>query len=169
VTDAEKRDLVLRRLYELRNDGPQYLTAKNPPLVADLSLHETLRICAQLHKDGLLQARTLHRSSETRAQEYDFGIVEITSPGVGLIEDNPFHKAKQMQTTHINFNNSSNNVVGNHNKVAITQHIVELERMVDQSNGTPEQKAEAKGLLKRFAEHPLVAAVVSGGIGLLGG
>lgn len=168
MKDAEIRDLVLKRLYELRNDGPQCLTANNPALISDLSLHEILRICAQLQEDGLLQAKQLHRNSQTRAREYDFGIVEISSQGVGLIEGNPSHKAKQMQTTNISFNNSSNNVIGDHNKVAITQHIVELERMVEQSNGTPEQKKEAKGLLKRFAEHPLVAAVVSGSIGLLG-
>ena len=168
MKDAELRDLVLKNLYELRQSGKQFLTPNNPPLVPALSLHETLRICSQLHEDGLVQAK-LHKNSSTGNREYDFGTVEITVQGADIVEGNESRKVKLMQTNHISVNNSSNVVVGDHNRVTVTQRITELEHIVDRLNGTPEQKAEAKGLLKRFAEHPLVAAVVSGGVSLLGG
>ena len=168
MTDSELRDLVLKNLYELRQSGKRFLTANNPPLVSVLSLHETLRICSQLDEDGLVQAK-LHKNSSTGNREYVSGTVEITARGVDIVEGNESRKVKFMQTNHISVNNSSNVVVGDHNRVTVNQHIAELERIVDGLNGTPEQKAEAKSLLKRFAEHPLVAAVVSGGVSLLGG
>jgi hypothetical protein len=74
-----------------------------------------------------------------------------------------------VQSKTINVTGSSNIMVGDHNQMSVTQHIAELARVIDNSTGTPEQKAEAKGLLRRLVEHPLVASVAGGAVGLLGG
>ncbi|VVT49233.1 hypothetical protein UYSO10_2721 [Kosakonia radicincitans] len=39
--------------------------------------------------------------------------------------------------------------------------------MINSSQGTPQQKEEAKGLLRKLAEHPLVTAIAGGVIGLM--
>ena len=91
--------------------------------------------------------------------------MKISANGVDAVEGNESNKIKLMQSNNISVSNSSNVVVGDNNQITINRHISELENFIDCSSGTPEQKAEAKGLLRRFAEHPLLAAVISGAIG----
>lgn len=68
------------------------------------------------------------------------------------------------QTIHIT---GSNNIVGNHNQQTVQNSVQELARVIDSSSATPEEKAKAKGLLKKFLEHPLLSAVAGGAMGLL--
>ena len=67
MKDFERREMILMRLYDLRETGEQYLTENNPPLVSELSLNDTPRICADLHELGHVEARSLHRNSSTRS------------------------------------------------------------------------------------------------------
>lgn len=73
-----------------------------------------------------------------------------------------------MENKTINFHgnvNGENLQIGDHNQITVTQHITELERAIEKSNGTPEQKEEAKGMLQRLSEHPLLVSIAGGVIG----
>ncbi len=57
--------------------------------------------------------------------------------------------------------------IGDHNRQEITNSIETLNNLINSSQGTPQQKEEAKGLLRKLAEHPLLTAIAGGAIGLL--
>ncbi|HDZ2482441.1 TPA: hypothetical protein RSR90_000512 [Klebsiella pneumoniae] len=57
--------------------------------------------------------------------------------------------------------------IGDHNRQEITNSIETLNNLINSSQGTPQQKEEAKGLLRKLAEHPLLIAIAGGAIGLL--
>lgn len=57
--------------------------------------------------------------------------------------------------------------IGNHNRQEITNSIETLNNLINSSQGTNEQKAEAKSLLSKLAEHPLITAIAGGAIALL--
>lgn len=72
-------------------------------------------------------------------------------------------------TQNFNFNGGPANVqVGNHNKIEFTSHIHALKKIIDDSNASDAEKNEAKNLLQKFLEHPLVIAVAGSAVsGLL--
>ncbi len=73
-----------------------------------------------------------------------------------------------MENKTINFHgsvNGENLQIGDNNQIAVTQHITEIQRAIEESNGTPEQKEEAKGVLQRLSENPLLVSIAGGVIG----
>ncbi|HAU5067991.1 TPA: hypothetical protein JD045_21095 [Citrobacter amalonaticus] len=57
--------------------------------------------------------------------------------------------------------------IGDHNRQEITNSIETLNNLINSSQGTTEQKEEAKGLLRKLAEHPLITAIAGGAVALL--
>lgn len=161
MKDSELRGTVLRRLYDLRRSGKQFLTASNPALDPSLTLQETLRVCEQLAQHGLVEA-DLHRNLSTRDGGFDSGIVKITAQGVDVVEGNPSSdiKIEFMQTNNINVTNSSGVVIGDGNSQTITTQLEVLLREIDKSDATESQKADAKTLLRKLVESPAVGAVL---------
>ena len=96
------------------------------------------------------------------------GMGKINAFGIDVIEGDaqPDLKVEFVQNKTINISGSSNVIVGDSN--VATQSVRDLINAIDSSSATPEQKAEAKSLLRSFLEHPLVAAVAGGAVGLLG-
>lgn len=72
-----------------------------------------------------------------------------------------------MTNQTVNISGSSYVTVGNNNQISIQHSVQELVKVIESSNATPEQKAEAKGLLRQFLEHPLLASIAGAAIGLL--
>ena len=56
--------------------------------------------------------------------------------------------------------------IGDQGRQQITAAILVLQKLIESTNATPEEKEEAKNRLKNFLAHPLVAAVVGGTISL---
>ena len=71
--------------------------------------------------------------------------------------------------TNISISNSQGFQVGDHNTQNIVDCFKQMIERIDQGDGTPEEKAEAKSLLRAFLEHPLTAAAVGGAVGGLTG
>ncbi|KAB0547884.1 hypothetical protein F7R01_10310 [Pseudomonas argentinensis] len=67
-----------------------------------------------------------------------------------------------VQTNHITINNSSGIQVGNDNVMNIQNAFNDLIQRIDNSNGTLEDKQEAKSRIASLLKHPLVAAVLGG-------
>lgn len=57
--------------------------------------------------------------------------------------------------------------IGNHNRQEISNSITTLVDIINQSNVSNEQKQEAKNLLQKFIEHPLVVSLAGGAISSL--
>jgi hypothetical protein len=70
---------------------------------------------------------------------------------------------------HITFNSPANVQIGNQNTQSIVQTFNSIIEKIDSSPASPEEKAQAKSLLKAFIEHPLVTSVIGGVAGGLVG
>jgi hypothetical protein len=161
MKDSEIRGLILEYYYARRRDG--WSLPKPEDLGHDLTETDILQVADQLAEHNLLEWRKLGSHGEVRA-----GMGKINAFGIDVVEGDAQAdlKVEFVQNKTINISGSTNVVVGDSNTV--TQSVHDLLNAIDSSTGTPEQKAEAKNLLRRFLEHPLVAAVVGGAIGALG-
>lgn len=71
-----------------------------------------------------------------------------------------------MGAQNINIGAAGNVQIGNDNtingNVQIQHHIHDLIKAIDKSDSSVEQKEQAKSLLMRFVEHPLVSGLING-------
>ena len=65
-----------------------------------------------------------------------------------------------MTNNNYTFNNSQGIQIGDLNSQNLEITLQKLVNIINESSGSDEQKVEAKNLLNKFLEHPLVAAVV---------
>ena len=163
MKDTQLRGIILAKYYQRRR-GPLF-TPKPEDFDPPIKLEDILAISDQLGQHRLIEWKAIKNF-----RGISIGLGKISAFGIDVVEGEatPDIKVEFVQN-NINVSGSSNVVVGDHNQTTITQHIAELARVIDNSSGTPEQKAEAKGLLRKLVEHPLVASVAGGAIGLLGG
>lgn len=164
MTDTDLRGLILQELYRNRSKGPYKLlgTHFQPPIEDE----EVLRICEQLKAHGYVEAII---------PRYVGGIgilvqVGITALGVDVVESGTSTNLRinlVQPQQNITVTGSTGVVIGNNNQQSIQNSVQELVRVIESSAGTPEAKAEAKSRLRQFLEHPLLAAVAGGAIGLL--
>ena len=71
------------------------------------------------------------------------------------------------KSTTINIHHSTGVQVGDYNTQHIQATFNELLQQIDQSSASPTEKAEAKGRLAAFLEHPLVVSVLGSAAGVL--
>ena len=97
------------------------------------------------------------------------GLGKINAFGIDVVEREatPDIKVEFVKNQTINITGSTNVVVGNNNAQTVTETARDLISIIESADATTEQKSEAKGLLRKFLEHPLLAAVAGGAIGLL--
>lgn len=164
MKDTQLRGVILAKYYEHRRS--QLFTPKPEDFDPPIALEDILAISDQLGQHGLIEWKVLKSFGAISA-----GLGKISAFGIDVVEGEatPDIKVEFVQNKTINVTGSSNVVVGDHNQMSVTQHVAELARVIDNSNGTPEQKAEAKGLLRSLIAHPLVASVAGSAVGLLGG
>lgn len=67
-----------------------------------------------------------------------------------------------VKTTTVNIHNSTGVQVGDHNLMNFQVAINEMIKKIDDSNASPEDKAEAKSRLSAFLTHPLVISIAGG-------
>lgn len=162
MKDTQLRGVILAKYYEQRREP--LFTPKPEDFDPSISIEDILAISDQLGQYDLIEWKSLKQ---------DGGIVagqgKINAFGIGVVEGEatPGIKVEFVQNKTVNVTGSSNVVVGDHNQLTVTQHINELTHVIDNSSGTPEEKAEAKSILRRLVECPLVAAMMGGAIGLL--
>ena len=125
--------------------------------IANAPYSEVLRICDQLAEKLLIE----FTAAKGRGGVTMHGAGKITAYGVDVIERQappPF--AINLDLSHrVEVHGSSNVQVGNAN----VQTVIDVDRVVaaiDHSTASEAEKAEAKSLLKKFLEHPLVSVIV---------
>lgn len=164
MTDGELRLMVLQRLYDSRKDSIP--SPERWRFTPHISLFEVARICEQLDEAGLVAVK-LQRMV---AGSVFINSCRITSKGVDLIERGPEMNSPGDAITGntIHISGSGPVIIGSRNQQSVQHHIQELAKSINASNGSEEEKAEAKGLLRRALEHPLLASLAGGAVGLLG-
>ena len=162
MKDTELRGVILGKYYERRRGA--IFTPKPEDFIPLIPIEDILAISDQLGEHGLLDWKAIKRIGNITA-----GLGKITALGIDVVEGAAQSdiKVEFVQTKNINVTGSSNVVVGDNNYMTVMQHLSEFARLIDSSSGDPEQKAEAKGLLRQLAEHPLVTAIAGGATGLL--
>lgn len=74
-------------------------------------------------------------------------------------------RPSEMKSTTINIHNSTGVQVGDYNTQHIQATFNELVQKIELSSGSPAEKAEAKGRLAAFLEHPLVGSILGSAAG----
>ncbi len=101
---------------------------------------------------------------EFGGNERDYSIIQLTEKG--LARANCVEKGKDfkpMANYVINGNiNASNLQIGNNNNQNIENAISQILGEIDKMDASEEQKKEAKGLLQKFVEHPIISGIMSG-------
>ena len=164
MKDTELRGILLQKYYDRRRG--EMFCPEPSEVEGDMTQQDIASISEQLGEHGLLNWKSVRDIAGNH-----FGMGRITAHGVDVVEGSaqPNIRIEFVQHKTVNISGSTNVVVGDNNKQTITHHIFELSRAIDNTNAPSAQKEEAKSLLRRFAEHPLVAAVAGGAVGLLGG
>lgn len=104
------------------------------------------------------------RSFVTLATYYKGGI-----GGMGPHFQIKFSKTEPLEhlVQNINISHAQGIQVGNNNNQSIRNVFESIAIEIDSSTAPPAEKEEAKTRLKKLLEHPLVAAIVGAGIGVL--
>ena len=163
MKDTELRGLLLQRYYESRRGGFFLPTPSDAP--GGVTERDILDISTQLAQHALIEWIPL------RAGGHDVtGMGKITALGVDVVEGKTAAdvKVEFVQHNTINITGSSNVVVGDNNNQLVKHHVGDLLQLIESASASPAEKNEAKSLLRRFLEHPLIAALAGGAIGLLG-
>ena len=164
MKDTELRGILLQDLYDHRSN-PNYkpVGSKLAPPVIDGDL---VRVLEQLERHGLADVHFIDSIGGPR----EVLRARISANGVDVIEDgsDPGIKIELVQNHTYNISNSTNVAIGNNNEQVVKNSVDELLKLIEASSGTKEEKAEAKGLLRRFLEHPLLTSVAGGVIGAAG-
>lgn len=92
---------------------------------------------------------------------------------VNLSKDTAIQQQPRSTTTnHINISSSTGIQIGDHNVQHLEAAIKEVLAAIEKAHASKDEKEEAKGLLSKFLEHPLVSAAVGAGLpaalGLIG-
>lgn len=167
MKDNELRGIVLQYFYDKR----EILDIKPDP--ADLEIEITSSklydICDQLGQHNLIK----WREYLTLTGRIPLG-GKITAHGIDVIEGNckPNIAVKIMQsntTNHnINISGSQNVAIGDNNNQNIIDALKCLASAIDASDAKPEAKEEAKGLLEKLLNNPIIASIAGAAItGLL--
>ena len=163
MKDTLLRGIVLAKYYERRRE--QFFTPKPEDFEVLISQEDILAISCQLSEHNLIEWKVLKSFGNVQA-----GLGKIRAFGIDVVEGEATSdiKVEFVQNKTVNITGSSNVIVGNNNQQHVAFHITELRRAIDASEAATEEKIGAKKLLSDFAQHPLVAAIVGGAVGLLG-
>lgn len=154
MKDTQLRGLLLQVFYDRRRE--KLFLPKAADLGVDVNEQDILQVCDQLHQHGMLDW-----ISQKRHGQIAVGIGRINAFGIDVVEqeESPSIKVEFVKHQTINISGSNQVVIGDNNSQVITQQIHDLISFIDSANATNEQKLEAKGLLRRFLEHPLIVAI----------
>lgn len=163
MKDNDLRGLVLQKYYEKRREDLFQWTDddfKDLPEPWGFDAADLWRICDQLGEHGLTE---WHPASDNNGRTIG-GIGKISAFGVDVIEGTtrPPIAITIDHSRHVSVQDSVGVQIGDGNIQDLSLHIGKIVSAIDHSTASDQQKAEAKSLLKRFLEHPLVASIVGG-------
>jgi hypothetical protein len=163
MKDNELRGLILQKYYEKRRDG--WIQWQDPdfedlPKTVEFDAVDLFRACDQLGEHGLIEWKPLHDGKGQTSG----GAGKISAFGVDVIEGNVQPPISIMldQSQNVSVSSSSNVQIGNANIQNVSVHVEKLIEAIENSSASPKEKTDAKSLLKKFLEHPLVTSIAGG-------
>lgn len=150
MKDSELRAIVLAKLYELRHTKNLVNPMRELESI-DVGGQVVANICEQLSQQNLIEWRPLRTG---------FGIIDaqarITSFGVDVVEGAAEAPIALSIDSSVHVYGSTNVQVGSGNIQGLNLDIEKLNAAIDGATATLEEKAEAKSLLRRMIESPLL-------------
>jgi len=160
MKDSELRGIVLDVFYRRRREGGFISLQKEDfdDVPQHLEWPDIYRVCDQLEQHGLIQWKPIRAAGGIVVT----GMGQITANGVDVKEGETTPPISINFDHSIKVSGSSNVQIGNGNVQEIQVHLQTLISKIDESSGSEEEKKDAKSLLRRFVEHPLVSSVAGG-------
>ena len=96
---------------------------------------------------------------------WDFSAVLLTEKGFARatsVEKANHQKETNVPVQNITINQAGNVQVGNNNTINIQNTFSEIIQKIENSDASSEQKKEAKGLIKKLINNPIIADILSG-------
>jgi len=164
MKDTVLRGIVLNEFYSQRRKGSQLWSPAECP--SNVESEEFFRIAEQLGENGLIDWEPrLHLG---RGPYSLGGMGRINASGVDVIEGTQSSPISITIDNSVRVSDSPSAIIqaGNGNSQTVTQdfstNIEQLFSAVEEADCSASEKEEAKSLLARFLEHPLVNSLVGG-------
>jgi hypothetical protein len=156
VKDSDVRGLVLQKLYELRHEEDLIPLPDNFELSGlDMSKPSNLKMVGNIAKH--LDDMGLIKFSQHMGHDYRSGYGAISAYGVDVVEGNQAPPISITVDSSVNVHGSQGVQIGGQGNVqTVTLDVEKLINAVDGGHGTMQEKAEAKSLLKKLTENPIV-------------
>jgi hypothetical protein len=156
VKDSDARGIILRRLYDLRDEKNH----ANEGDFEDLGVESATlgRLLEQLADKNLIRWNPIKGAMGVG---YLALMARIAASGVDVIEGNIQPPISITVDSSINVHGSQGVQIGGQGNVQnLTMDVHKLMNVVDQGTGTIQEKEEAKSLLKKLFENPLVKGAI---------
>ena len=157
MKDADIRGLVLQKLFDARNARrrglkiPEGLDIPGFDLSEEHNLHVLGNATKQLAEKNLI---TFH---EMINRPYPSGLAIINADGIDVVEGTARSPISITLDNSVNVHGSQGVQVGGQGNVQnVTLDVGKLINAIDGGSGTIQEKEEAKSLLKRVIDNPLV-------------
>jgi hypothetical protein len=158
IKDADRRAVILQRLYDERHVHP-WIAFPLPEISSQEEQIIAGNICAQLQQAGLIEWKT-------PAPGQPMGMAHITGRGIDVIEGNAKSPIAITIDRRVTITGSRGHIqVGDSNVQDIRMNADKIVAAINSSTTTEAEKEEAKSLLQRVLENPLLSTL----IGLFGG
>jgi hypothetical protein len=155
VKDSEVRGIVLKELYEIRHTNPHAAIPADVPGLLEIDPNVLLGVLRQLRDKGLIEFTALSGGHNM------FGRGKISAFGVDVVEDVSSSPIAISIDNSVSVHGSQGIQIGGQgNSQTVTLDIGKLINAIDGGTGTIQEKEEAKSLLKKLAENPLVKTAV---------
>lgn len=159
MTDYEVREKVLQFLYDNRHIRTHGIPVPEIAKTLELEIERVMGAARQL--DDLYQVRyekTIGgKGSVTITTD---GITDIEGVGASTpitVNQNTFNTSSESGNSNVNVGDGTFNA----NEISVTAIAVAIEN-INSMNASPEEKQEAKSLLTKLTQHPLICAAVGG-------
>ncbi len=170
MKDNELQIHLLQYFYNRRHER-RLPAPKAADLGVDVDEQTILDVCDQLGQKGLLDWNSIPNNTlDDGFGRFRAGCGNINAYGIDVIEGKRTHPSIKVEfvqhNNNVNITGSTNvnNIIGSNNKLTLA----ELSKAIESADATPQEKEEAKTLLKKFLDHPLVSALAGSAVGLLG-
>jgi hypothetical protein len=158
VKDSEARGIVLKKFYDLR--GEQSHLEMTDLEDTGLPRNSVERVLEQLAEQKLINwnPRKNYMGGENR---YVVIMAMISSFGVDVVEGGAKPPIAITIDASVNVHGSQAVQIGGQGNIQnVTLDVERLNTFIDSANASITEKEEAKGLLKRLAENPLVKGAI---------
>jgi hypothetical protein len=155
MKDSDARGLVLKALYDIRHTMYMPAIPADVPGLPDLESQTLYNIVNQLREKGLITFTPLMGGDEV------MGRAMITGHGSDVIEGTAQSSITVTVDNSVNVQGSQGVQIGGQgNTQNVSLDVAKLINAIDSGTGTIQEKEEAKSLLRKLADNPLVKGVL---------